>query len=593
MASSSPPKPMASPSPTKTTVSMNEAMSREVRHLQTQLRVNAPLVELGRQAQKLKADLEADLAKANAVAARVPELERQLAEAHKRADASEKLASESRVRAEENEKRAEESEKSAKAYEKWAELNKQSAIENVPDEKANVHLAEMAALEVRINARTAHIEAAILDEKNATLQTLLSEECRKLSEIGEKVDDLVGSFDLLKEEKELETSSLRSDVEKWKVLAEERESAISAKSKDVQKLKETTKKAEETAKKAEAKTTKVASERDKLKKQIEVQGQKLAKSSSDVLVWKSKAETADKKLAASLAEIQASAVSKGANRRGMQTGIGNTFSPAPLAAGTALGEPVVSMGVEDIASESRSRFTDTLPQPPVPLAAPFDFDLEKEEAPEEVAKPSNRSRRRDTILRKDRVTASGPLKKRPRGRPPRPEKLEGDDGEDSDGEDSDGGGEDIEGVGVDGNGESEDSSDGDPAGAEDAHDGAFEDTAADVRPQKQSTGKAKKMGPPRKRQRPSEPTAKAPVTAPRGRGRPRKQENFSESAGPTPKARGPGRPRTGPSGPAKTTPRSVAKAEEPKVVVGRTGRTRKKVSYNYDRGTDVSHEFDR
>lgn len=79
---------------------------------------------------------------------------------------------------------------------------------------------------------------------------------------------------------------------------------------------------------------------------------KVAAAEEDAKSWKQSCQECDFKLSTAVAKLEAGA--------GVATGMGNTFSPAPLGT-TVLGHPADRNQVSDVASESRSRFTLNLP----------------------------------------------------------------------------------------------------------------------------------------------------------------------------------------------------------------------------------------
>jgi hypothetical protein len=149
-------------------------------------------------------------------------------------------------------------------------------------------------------------------------------------------------------------------------------------------------------------------------------------------------EGADKKIADALVQIQASAA---ASARGMHRGagpaLGGTFSPAPLAGSTALGRPATLTPVRDIASESRSRFTTTLPydgDEVAPLALPIPIDA-REAADAAGRRAARRGRRKYRTEPVVGPADPGAVPKRPR------ERLHetpgnGDEEDDEDGDDA-------------------------------------------------------------------------------------------------------------------------------------------------------------
>lgn len=540
---------MASSSPAKATAEFNDALSREVRHLQTRLAILGPLAERGRIVDKIAAELKQT--KYN----RVPKLERQLADANKR---------------------AEESEQRAQVFKKRAEDNEQRLAIELPTERANVHLAQLSALENRIRAREAHVESILIREKNIPLHTLLSQERCKLSDIARDLDGLVGMYNSLKQEYEEEVSAARTQLEDLKAAAQEQGKGGPSRASELEVL-------NQRVEESEAKIGKFVEDDEASKRKIKELERKLDESNKDVVVWKSKADSADKKLAASLQEAHAAVVTKGVQRAGLQTGIGNIFSPAPLAGDTALGVPVVGTRVEDVASESRSRFTDTLPSvpvEPVPLSAPLDGDEDDDEILQKSpTKLKTRTRRRRTVSVKEHKRDSGPLKKRPRGRP---RWREQDEMHQSENEQV----EQREGV----NGNDQADSDEERSRTQDTENDTEEDLKDMYSPAMRGAAKRKSFEHPRKKQKESVPASKD-APARRGRGRPRK--DMTENASRTTKPSGEGRGRGRPPKPLGGGTHRIAEVAAPAREVGRSGRSRKRVSYNYDRGSDISHEFDR
>jgi hypothetical protein len=140
----------------------------------------------------------------------------------------------------------------------------------------------------------------------------------------------------------------------------------------------------------------------------------------EATTWKSASEEAGRKLAAALAQVEKATASLDPTPT---AGLGSTFSPAPLANGTLLGHPANLTPVKDLASESRSRFTATLPFRSEEIGPiPLDISVEDGAADDgDVERPAERRRKNpragSAAGRRAVATNGRSVAKRPRGRP--------------------------------------------------------------------------------------------------------------------------------------------------------------------------------